>query len=84
LNVVIDDIYAEINGLEHGAGLLLFVNDGFIDMLEGYSMDEVWTDQPAGFRLHYMVPVGFTADGSRGFDDLNSDLDEALKKASSV
>jgi hypothetical protein len=30
------DVHAEIDGLEHGAGFLLFVDDGRITMLEGY------------------------------------------------
>ena len=36
------DVQAEISGLKHGAGSLLFINKGFLDMLEMYSYDEPW------------------------------------------
>jgi hypothetical protein len=38
------DVTATIEGLEHGAGFVLFVRDGVLDTLEGYSFDEPWPD----------------------------------------
>ncbi len=35
-------VYATIEGLECGAGFVLFVENGFIATLEGYSYDEQW------------------------------------------
>ena len=49
----IGDVYAEIPGLEHGAGFVLYIKDGYLDMLEGYSYDEPWPSSVEGFALHY-------------------------------
>ncbi len=35
-------IHAEIKGLKNGAGFILFVEDGRIKTLEGYTYDENW------------------------------------------
>jgi hypothetical protein len=48
------DVTAEIQGLQHGAGFILFVNGGVIDFLEGYSFDEPWPDNTENVRLSYM------------------------------
>lgn len=48
------DIGAALAGLEHGAGFLLFIDDGLITMLEGYSYDEPWPDSPEQFDLFYL------------------------------
>ncbi|MGP0009809.1 MAG: hypothetical protein ACLPIG_14045 [Methylocella sp.] len=47
------DVDADIEGLQHGAGFLLQVKDGYIYMLEGYSFDEPWPDHTNTFHLHY-------------------------------
>jgi hypothetical protein len=40
------DIYIELEGVEHGAGCLVFVRDGALAMLEGYLHgDESWPDE---------------------------------------
>jgi hypothetical protein len=36
----VDDVAADINSLKHGAGFVLFVVNGQIDTLEGYTYDE--------------------------------------------
>jgi hypothetical protein len=41
------DVTATIEGLEHGAGFVLFVQDGVLDFLEGFSYDEPWPDVTA-------------------------------------
>ncbi len=49
------DVKADIEGLEHGAGFLLWVIDGFVDSLEGYMYVGEFPD-PAGafqFQLRY-------------------------------
>ena len=38
------DVSVTIDGLEHGAGFVLFVEDGVLDTLEGFSYDEPWPD----------------------------------------
>lgn len=47
------DVNAKINGLEHGAGFVVFVRGGRLDTLEGYSYDESWPDVLGDFELTY-------------------------------
>jgi hypothetical protein len=49
----IGDVSADINGLERGAGFVLFVRNGQIDTLEGYTYDEPWPQNIDRFRLYY-------------------------------
>lgn len=48
------DVEAEIAGLKHGAGFLVYVDDGKLDMLEGYSYDEPWPNSVQSFELRYI------------------------------
>jgi hypothetical protein len=48
------DVIAEIDGLKHGAGFLLYIQDGVLDALEGYTYDEPWPDTIRRFTLKYM------------------------------
>lgn len=50
----IDDVTAEISGLAHGAGFVLFVREGILEMLEGFSYDEPWPEEISGFKLTYL------------------------------
>lgn len=54
LKVTFGDVLAEISGLKHGAGFVLFVENGLLKTLEGYSYDERWPDFVHGFNLRYM------------------------------
>jgi hypothetical protein len=47
------DVGATIDGLEQGAGFLLFVRDGRMTMLEGYTYDEPWPAEIRSFTLTY-------------------------------
>jgi hypothetical protein len=47
------DVVASITGLKHGAGFLLYVKLGVLQMLEGYSYDEPWPEENAEFKLSY-------------------------------
>jgi hypothetical protein len=47
------DVSASILGLKHGAGFVLFVTDGSIDNLEGFSYDEPWPADVSHFELYY-------------------------------
>lgn len=49
----IDDVNAEVTGLAHGAGFVLFVRDGRVETLEGFSYDEPWPREISGFKLSY-------------------------------
>lgn len=55
-DVVIADVYAEIEGLAHGAGFALFVRDGRIQFLEGFTYDEPWPERIGAFELAYSDP----------------------------
>jgi hypothetical protein len=65
-NLRIGDVAARIAGLEHGAGFVLFVSGGYLDMLEGYSYDESWPESITDFELAYV-------DGSRDVAALQLD-----------
>jgi hypothetical protein len=47
------DVVASIFGLKHGAGFLLYVKLGVLQMLEGYSYDEPWPQETSEFKLSY-------------------------------
>lgn len=49
----IGDVIATITGLKHGAGFVLFVKAGYMDMLEGYSYDEPWPESVSEFDVGY-------------------------------
>ena len=46
-------VVAEIEGLEFGAGFALFIKNGGLECLEGYSFEEPWPSEIAHFRLSY-------------------------------
>lgn len=48
------DVHAEIDGLQFGAGFLLYVESGKITMLEGYSYDEPWPEKCDKFSLSFV------------------------------
>jgi hypothetical protein len=54
--LVFGDIEAKIKGLQHGAGFLLFTENGFLQTLEGYTYDEPWPDDTSVFELRYHEP----------------------------
>lgn len=45
------DVHAQLEGLQHGAGFLLFLKEGRLDFLEGYSYDEPWPENVVRFVL---------------------------------
>ena len=47
------DVNGTAANLQYGAGFLLYVNDGAIAMLEGYTYDEAWPDNVEGLELTY-------------------------------
>jgi hypothetical protein len=49
----IDDVAATIEGLQHGAGFVLFLRNGALYMLEGYTFDEPWPSDLGAFSLRY-------------------------------
>jgi hypothetical protein len=62
--IIFGDVNAEIEGLKFGAGFLLFISNGAIKMLEGYSHVGPWPAEIKRFVLTY-------ADGSeRNFNEV--------------
>lgn len=55
-NLELGDVGAEITGIQHGAGFVLFVRDGFLQTLEGYTYDEPWPENTDSFKLKYYDP----------------------------
>ena len=47
------DVKAKLSGLKHGAGFVVFVTGGRLDMLEGYSYDEPWPEVIGEYELSY-------------------------------
>lgn len=48
------DVTASIDGLQFGAGFVVFVRGGRLDSLEGYSYDEPWPATIRAFELTYL------------------------------
>lgn len=48
------DVEAIFPSLENGAGFLLWVKKGIIDMLEAYTYDETWPEKITTFQLRYV------------------------------
>jgi hypothetical protein len=61
------DVEATIAGLKDGAGFLLYVDDGIIRMLEGYSFEEPWPEVVREFSLRYSDPSRGAV--SKSFDE---------------
>ena len=47
------DVSATVEGLKNGAGFVLFIRNGRLVALEGYSYDEAWPEEPGAFVLSY-------------------------------
>lgn len=51
----IEDVNADIEGLQHGAGFVLFVRGGRLDSLEGFTYGEQWPEDIDSFKLTYQA-----------------------------
>ena len=52
-HIRLSDVTANVEGLEHGAGFVVYVDDGMLMMLEGFSFDERWPDSAERYTLDY-------------------------------
>ena len=50
------DVHAAIDGLQHGAGFVVLVDDGVLRELEAFSYDEPWPAQVEQFSVGYVEP----------------------------
>ena len=77
--LAISDVYAEVNGLAHDAGFVLFVNDGAIDCLECFIVDEHWPEDATIKRAYYVRPE--PAGSSNLIESPKRDLEWASRHA---
>lgn len=54
LDTYIRDVVGEIEGVERGVGFVLFVREGRISLLEGFSYNEPWPPGDRAFKLGYI------------------------------
>ena len=52
------DVNGVADNVSHGLGFLLYVKDGALSMLEGYTYDDPWPDDVHGLVLTYASKVG--------------------------
>jgi len=53
-NFELSDVGAEAASVQHGVGFVLFIRDGLLSMLEGFTYDEPWPDDLGPFTLSYV------------------------------
>lgn len=47
------DAYAEIDGMDHGAGFLLWLDGGLMSQLEGFAYSDAWPSEVTGFTVRW-------------------------------
>ncbi len=47
------DVFADFDGLSHGATFVVRIAEGRLEMLEGSTVDEPWPPEGTPFRLRY-------------------------------
>lgn len=52
-NFELGDVDITMDGLKYGAGALVFIRDGVMTALEGYSYEEPWPSEVKNFSLAY-------------------------------
>jgi hypothetical protein len=76
--LVLSDVYADIQGLEHGAGFLLFVEDGALNNLECSICENAWPSNGKLVRAFFIHPE--SPDSSSLVETKARDLAWALKE----
>jgi len=78
--LVLGDIMVDAEGLEDSGGFALFIKDGLISTLEGFSFADIWPDQITTFRLWYFWSnTQNYNNGERNWQALYDELDQTLK-----
>lgn len=52
-NFCFGDVDASLEGLKNGAGFLLWIADGYLSQLEGYTYGENWPSQIKSYNISY-------------------------------
>lgn len=55
--LVFGDVHATVPGLEAGVGFVLYIEQGLLHVLEGYTFDEPWPQEVQSFSLAYSEPT---------------------------
>src|SRR5262245_39448142 len=55
--IVGGDARIELSGVEHGAACVLFVSDGHLSMLEGYTCGEEWSENTRVIDVKQVTPI---------------------------
>jgi hypothetical protein len=58
LTFKLGDVNGAADNVSHGLGFLLYVKEGVLSMLEGYTYDEPWPDDIRGLVLTYASKEG--------------------------
>jgi hypothetical protein len=58
LTFKLGDVNGTADNVSHGLGFLLYVKDGALSVLEGYTYDEPWPDDVRGLVLTYASKEG--------------------------
>jgi hypothetical protein len=58
INLRFGDVIGDIEGLQEGAGFVLYVEKGRLTMLEGYSYGEQWPESIVKYKLIYHTSNG--------------------------
>ena len=53
-SIQLTDFHARCDELAHGMGFVLFIRDGIIATLEGFTFDEKWPEHLTNLRLCYL------------------------------
>lgn len=53
----ITDVVADISGISNGAGFVLYIRNGKLASLEGFTFDEPWPDVISDFQLRYREKI---------------------------
>jgi hypothetical protein len=48
----ISEVYGELEGLEHGAGFVVFIVNGYLETLEGFTYVGLWPERIGAYRLY--------------------------------
>ena len=55
-SVKIDDVMATVGDSKIDVGFILFIKEGLIQMLEGYTFEDSWPEKLDGMSLYYSDP----------------------------
>jgi hypothetical protein len=56
-NFQLTDIHFELEGVENGGSVVLFIRNGVLDMLEIYNWTDQWPKEPRLKSISYLVPI---------------------------